>query len=470
MFSPASAVRRPPFGRRTHPGTQVSGRRTVRASDIADMSGAEKIHNLRVLLDTDHAVRQAWRLVQSTLLSPRYEYEASGPGPLAEELATWARECIGIQGHNRMMARPFERLVGERLPYIHFGYSYGEIEWFNARSPSTGKWRTYVRDVHDCDQSAHDGWDLECGRTLRGIYQRAVLGQTGRTYCERDKLWLMTFDQVGSDPEGLGLGRPCWFWYQSGKLAAESGAIAIERVGTPALKVRTDKVAAEEQGLLDQAKDEDGQPLEGTLWDGCIEDGIAQAENWLAHESSYVFDNPAVDISIFEGSGDLKLDQILRWMDACDARRTAAWLTGFLLTSGTDARQGAAQAGDEVQAGLFRRAAVQIAEDLATEWDRQVMAQAIEFGFGRDAVAHAPRLVQRGLDTDALIRSLNVLPDLKREGFVPNAALAVIARRILDAFRVYLPDGIEDGGVSTDPGAAADPGAMPAPGEGEVAA
>lgn len=424
---------RPLRGRRTHPGTRWTGYRPSRASDISGLTGRAKIDVFVEMVDTDPVIRRNWRLLQQTLLSAEYVYEPSGSGPLATKLAEYAREVIGIGGGPCMLRRSWETILAERLLYVLHGFRYGELVWRNAKSPTTGEWRTWLTDVLDCDPSAHDKWDMPDGRTLRGVVQASVPGQhgptglMGQTYCEVEKLWLLTLDKVGSDPEGLGLLRSAYTWWKGGKLTAEMTMIAIERFALPVIQITTDLESAKNQGIDQPLPGADG-PAPPTRFDQMVEDAEDQAANFAADEAGWIKDNVAARMAPFGAKDKLDLSGLIAFLDAADHRKSAAFLAGFMQLGVSDV---GSRAVGQVHESMFRRSCINVLDQVCATFDEQVMRQAIGFSFGPSAVPHAPRLKHKGLDVDALAEALPVLPDLYREGFIPDWARPQIAEQVL---------------------------------------
>lgn len=422
----------PTFGVTGHPGTHLSAGRVRRNSDIAELTGQAKYEEYNRLLDVDPTLRRAWRVMRQTLLSATWDFERVDDSLLALQVTSYLEEVLGVSGAPCMMRRSWEEVLGTQLLYTMHGFRYAEIEWTTAKSPSLGRLLVYVADLHDCDPQAHDQWIIRDGRTLEGIIQRATSGQPGPTAVDVDKLWLVSLDPVGSDPEGVGLLRSAWWWAKAHTMAANMLVTATERWALPTPRITVDYSVATEQGL-DNPLSPDDSPGGSTLLDAAIDAAKVQAENYVGGQQAYLIDNPAVSFNTF-GEGAFNPDGVLRFLEYADQQKAASTLTQFMSLGLSDV---GSRAVGQVHESVFRRSCINVLDQVAATWMQQVGRQLVVWNFGEAALAVMPKLVHRGLDVSELAEALAVLPDLKREGFIDEAAVGKIADRVVEHLGLY---------------------------------
>ncbi len=94
----------PRFRTRGITGTQISGGTITGKEQNAQLTGLNWVQEAEEMLRTDPIVRRSWHMLRQTLLPASWRFI---PGiendPVAEELARYAKECWGFDGHSGQM-------------------------------------------------------------------------------------------------------------------------------------------------------------------------------------------------------------------------------------------------------------------------------------------------------------------------------------------------------------------------------
>lgn len=184
------------------------------------------------------AVRSAVALKNQALLAVEWEFrppEGLENDPEAVALCNWVKKVWGG------MDRDWQACLANNLSsYMDVGFAYSEIVW----SPPTEDF-PYVglKDLAPCEQSAHFRWlTTKDGRTLLGVEQTPSLlaGSETGTSIPASKLFLLTFDQQGSDFNGRGLLRSCYEDYEELTHARDQRKVAAQRWAQPIVIIETD--------------------------------------------------------------------------------------------------------------------------------------------------------------------------------------------------------------------------------------
>ena len=108
-------------------GTQLSGGTISGYEQNTSLTGLSWVRAAEEMLRTDPVVRRSWHMLRQTLLSATWRFE---PGvendPISEELARYANEAFGFDGHSGQMSVSWEEQLGYLFEYVTIGYRYAE--------------------------------------------------------------------------------------------------------------------------------------------------------------------------------------------------------------------------------------------------------------------------------------------------------------------------------------------------------
>ena len=414
----------PRFGARGISGTQLSGGVIAKESN-AQLTGLNWVQEAEEMLRTDPIVRRSWHMLRQTLLSASWRFEPGVEGDLlAEELARYANECWGFDGHSGQMITSWEDQLSYLFEFVPVGYRYAE-EVYRVGPDSTGKVRVWLSHYADREPSAHGRWLSRDDQHLDGVMQNVVGGGKVPEPIPANKLLLLTLNRTGSNFEGVGMLRPVWWWWRTKQRVSNLMCVGLDRWAVPTPKVVVDRAVAEQIGLTD-----------GDI-DAMIDDAEAQAQAFISAEQSYLVENSAVKFDTYAATPNLYADGPINIITKCDSQIAAAFLAQFADLGNTET--GARSVG-EIHLSVFRRAAINLCDLVASQVsgvDRRgggTIGRLIRWNYGAVDPSKLPRLTHTGLDTDDLAESLAMLPGLVQAGLItPDDELERIIRAKLGA-------------------------------------
>ena len=414
----------PRFGARGISGTQLSGGVIAKESN-AQLTGLNWVQEAEEMLRTDPIVRRSWHMLRQTLLSASWRFEPGVEGDLlAEELARYANECWGFDGHSGQMITSWEDQLSYLFEFVPVGYRYAE-EVYRVGPDSTGKVRVWLSHYADREPSAHSRWLSRDDQHLDGVMQNVVGGGKVPEPIPANKLLLLTLNRTGSNFEGVGMLRPVWWWWRTKQRVSNLMCVGLDRWAVPTPKVVVDRAVAEQIGLTD-----------GDI-DAMIDDAEAQAQAFISAEQSYLVENSAVKFDTYAATPNLYADGPINIITKCDSQIAAAFLAQFADLGNTET--GARSVG-EIHLSVFRRAAINLCDLVASQVsgvDRRgggTIGRLIRWNYGAVDPSKLPKLTHTGLDTDDLAESLAMLPGLVQAGLItPDDELERIIRAKLGA-------------------------------------
>ena len=414
----------PRFGSRGISGTQLSYG-TIAKESNAQLTGLNWVQEAEEMLRTDPIVRRSWHMLRQTLLSATWRFEPGVEGDLmAEELARYANECWGFDGHSGQMITSWEDQLSYLWEFVPVGYRYAE-EIYRVGPDSTGKVRVWLSHYADREPSAHSRWLSRDDQHLDGVLQNMVGGGKTPEPIPANKLLLLTLNRTGSNFEGVGMLRPVWWWWRTKQRVSNLMCVGLDRWAVPTPKVVVDRAVAEQIGLTD-----------GDI-DAMIDDAEAQAQAFISAEQSYLVENSAVKFDTYAAQPNLYADGPINIITKCDSQIAAAFLSQFADLGNTET--GARSVG-EIPLSVFRRAAINLCDLVAAQVsgiDRRgggTIGRLIRWNYGAVDPSKLPKLTHTGLDTDDLADSLQMLPGLVQAGLItPDDDLERVIRAKLGA-------------------------------------
>ena len=414
----------PRFGSRGISGTQLSYG-TIAKESNAQLTGLNWVQEAEEMLRTDPIVRRSWHMLRQTLLSATWRFEPGVEGDLmAEELARYANECWGFDGHSGQMITSWEDQLSYLWEFVPVGYRYAE-EIYRVGPDSTGKVRVWLSHYADREPSAHSRWLSRDDQHLDGVLQNMVGGGKTPKPIPANKLLLLTLNRTGSNFEGVGMLRPVWWWWRTKQRVSNLMCVGLDRWAVPTPKVVVDRAVAEQIGLTD-----------GDI-DAMIDDAEAQAQAFISAEQSYLVENSAVKFDTYAAQPNLYADGPINIITKCDSQIAAAFLAQFADLGNTET--GARSVG-EIHLSVFRRAAINLCDLVAAQVsgiDRRgggTIGRLIRWNYGAVDPSKLPKLTHTGLDTDDLADSLQMLPGLVQAGLItPDDDLERVIRAKLGA-------------------------------------
>jgi hypothetical protein len=414
----------PRFSVRGITGTQLSGGMISGYERNASLTGLNWVREAEDMLRTDPVVRRSWHMLRQTLLSATWRFEAASEDPLCEELARYANEAFGFDGYAGQMAQSWEDQLSYLLEFVPLGYRYAE-EVYKVGPDYEGKTRVWLDLYADREPSAHLKWLSRDNQQLDGVLQHVVgVGKTPEPI-PSNKLILLTLNRTGSNFEGSGMLRPCWWWWRTKQKVSNLMCVGLDRWAIPTPRVKVDRSVAELQGLSDSDIN------------AMIDEAEAQAQAFLSAEQAYLIDNPVVSFDQYAATPNLYAQGPLDIIRECDNQISQAFLAQFANLGITDT--GSRSVG-EVHLSVFRRAAINLCDLVASAVsgvDRRgggTIGRLIRWNYGPIDPSKLPRLTHSGLDTDDLAESLAMLPQLVTSGLLtPDNELERAIRERLGA-------------------------------------
>lgn len=404
-------------------GTQLSAGYISGKERNSQLTGRSWTYECEDMIATDPILRRSWSFVKQTLLSAKWLWKAGDDSEEAKVYADFANRAFGFDGHSGMMSMSFEQQLSYLLEFIPLGFRYAE-EIYCVKADVDGTPRVWLDYFADREPTAHSQWLSRDGQQLDGVLQTMV-GMVTPEPIPATKLLLLTLNQTGSNFEGVGLLRPCWFWWKQKQKTATLMSIGVEKWCFPTPKIVVDREKAESAALDD-----------ATI-DTMIENAAQQAQAFVAMEQGFLIENPVVKFDSYGGSTGFDPQKALTVIQECDNQLQAAFMANLLNLGISET---GSRAVGEIHLSIFRRSCVNFL-DLVTSalsgQDRRAggtMARLINWNFGACELNKLPRLTHSGLTNDELTDSLASLPALVQASLLtPDSELERSIRQRIGA-------------------------------------
>lgn len=384
------------------PGTNLNGGTISGKEQNPRLTGRQWTLTAEDMLASDPIIRRSWALIKQTLLSAKWIFKAGVDGdPVSEELARFANEAFGFDGYSGMMDMTWEEQLGYLLEFVPMGWRYAE-ELYCCEPDSIGREKIFLKRFADREPTSHQRWLTADGVTLEGVMQNMVGGVQPEPI-PAGKMLLLTLNRTGSNFEGQGLLRPCWWWWSQKQRVANLMSIGVERWAIPTPKVVVDMEIAERSGFT-----------QGEIT-AMIQEAEAQARDYIAQEQGYLIENTAIKFDSFGSQGQFNPDGALKVIQECDNQISQAFFAQFMNLGISDT--GSRSVG-EVHLSVFRRACINYLDLVASAISGQdrrgggTIGRLINWNYGRIEATKLPKLTHMGLDNDELTDALNSLPAL----------------------------------------------------------
>lgn len=321
------------------------------------------------------------------------------------------------------MSLSWEQQLSYLWEFVPLGYRYAE-EVYRVGPDANGRVKVWLDRYADREPSAHQKWLSRDGQQLDGVYQDMV-GKIVPEPIPSNKMILLTLNKTGSNFEGVGMLRSCWWWWRTKQRVSNMMLVGLDRWAVPTPKVTVDRSVAEQQGYTQSDIE------------AMIDEAEAQAQNFLSSEQSYLVESSAVKFDNYSVMPNLYSQGPIDIITKCDSQIAAAFLAQFADLGNTET--GARSVG-EIHLSVFRRAAINLCDLIAgvvSGPDRRAagtIGRLIQWNYGPMDPSKLPRLTHLGLDTDDLAESMGMLPGLVQSGLLtPDDELERALRQRLGA-------------------------------------
>lgn len=404
-------------------GTQLSAGYISGKERNPQLTGRSWTYECEDMISTDPILRRSWSFVKQTLLSAKFLWKPGDDSDEAKIYAEFANRAFGFDGYPGMMAMSFEQQLSYLLEFIPMGFRYAE-EIYCIKPDQDGVPRVWLDFFADREPTAHNQWLSRDGQQLDGVLQN-MIGMISPEPIPSTKLLLLTLNQTGSNFEGQGLLRPCWFWWKQKQRTATLMSIGIEKWITPTPKIVVDREKAE------------GAALDDATIDEMISNAAAQAQAFVAMEQGFLVENPVVKFDSYGGSAGFDPQKALTVIQECDNQMQAAFMANLLNLGISET---GSRAVGEVHLSIFRRSCVNFLDLVCSALSGQdrraggTMARLITWNFGACQLNKLPKLTHSGLTNDELTDSLASLPALVQASLLtPDSELERSIRQRIGA-------------------------------------
>ena len=252
-------------------------------------------------------------MLRQTLLSASWRFESARIGdPVCDELARFANECFGFDGYSGQMSLSWEQQLSYLWEFVPLGYRYAE-EVYRVGPDANGRIKVWLDRYADREPSAHQKWLSRDGQQLDGVYQDMV-GKIVPEPIPSNKMILLTLNKTGSNFEGVGMLRSCWWWWRTKQRVSNMMLVGLDRWAVPTPKVTVDRSVAEQQGYTQSDIE------------AMIDEAEAQAQNFLSSEQSYLVESSAVKFDNYSVMPNLYSQGPIDIITKCDSQIAAAFL------------------------------------------------------------------------------------------------------------------------------------------------
>ena len=341
---------RPDYDEHGIAGTRITGGRIWQYEENTELVGRLWVDAVERMRRTDPVVRQCCWALEQTLMSARWRFqEPANPTPAAVEATAYLNEAFGFDGRRPRLRGGFEPYLTQILKFLPLGWRYLE-EVYRVED---GK--VWLDRYADREPIAHSRWLTTESGELAGVEQYRSYGvngygvPSGNPTIPANKLVLFTVDRTGSNFEGLGLLRPCYFPWKLKKHAWDMIAIALERFAVPTPRVKINREVLRQQGYSDPQITE-------------IRDkALANAKALTSHELGYLVEVEGLTFETF-GDGVFDPSDALTVVDKTNEEIVSAFLLSFARLGVNDT---GSRAVGEVQEAFFRRLAINVLDYVA---------------------------------------------------------------------------------------------------------
>jgi len=373
--------------------------------------GRLRYEAFETMLQTDPVLARSFYLLRNTLLSSQFKFMPADPND--EESQTYAKfmnKALGLGGETSMLRdNSFESILDTALLYLPMGFRYMECIYYVGKDDK-GNDRVWLANLADREPTAHYKWVSENGTDLSSVQQLTMVGGIPSEPIPADKILLFTNNKTGSNFEGVGLLRPCYFWFNQKQSLANLAGLGFSRwtAPTPVIKISREAVEA------GRYSDEDVDTM--------IQNAAIQASNYASLEQSFLVSNSVVSFEVFGGSSSgFDAGQLKDYLQHIDQQMSDAFLQNFLNLGFSST--GSRSVG-EVHSEYFRLACLNTLEYICSVFNGKnrsgagLVGRLLGYNFGEVPYNKYPRLIAYGLDTDELSKSLFSLPQLVQSGLL----------------------------------------------------
>lgn len=284
------------------PGTESYGG-YPREESLRELQGkrrAEIYDEMR----NDYQAKMCLSAVRNPLLAATWEIEPADQSDESKRDAELIEQIL----FKDMLRPTWKKFLSETLSLTDKGHSVFEtVHSAVVNQPKFGSYNG-IKTLGFRSQKTIERWnlDLETGE-LKSITQIAMGDLARQVEIPAEFLLVFSLNQEGSNYEGISLLRPCYGPWLRKKVYLKINAIGVERsaLGSPLVKVPTNKIDTPEFDLMERALESYGSSERGYLM---------YPEGWELDLKSNAYDPSKVEASI----------------DAEDKRMTKAFLANFL--------------------------------------------------------------------------------------------------------------------------------------------
>jgi hypothetical protein len=362
---------------------------------------AARARQFRDMIATDGKLAGAYALILHTLKSAEWRWVAPrGSNANAARNAEFLNCAFGLDGHSGMMLEPWEVQLERLLAFVWAGWSMAEPVYYFR----DGSW--WLREFRDREPESFVRWVWDESGDMAGMVQ--FVDSIGHLEREVDgnKLVVVTLFRTGDNLNGRSLFRPCWGAYQLKLHALKQLGYGLDRWAVPFPVVESDWVAAQAAGMMiEDFKAELAQQQ-------------AVASRLQSRDAAYATSSPFVRMGVLgEGAFDpTKIQVVLNMLN--EEMLTA--VGAQFLQLGVGGQEGSRSIG-EVHESTFRRGAINLLDLVANAVGGSERpgggtgATLLRWEYYHPTVCppeEMPVLEHRGLKAQALIKALNVIPNL----------------------------------------------------------
>jgi len=404
-------AKKPDYSVRSIPGTNLLSNYPIGKEKNPILLGRNKAEIFDEMLSTDPAISRAYTLLRQTLTSATFKFiPASEDDEQSMALCKFMNQVFGLGGEvSYLQEGSFESILEQICLYLPYGYQYLE-EIYYQHKDQEGNDRVFLKTLAHCEATAHLRWGSDDGRNLSYIQQLSSVGGVNSEKIPANKVLLFVLNKSGSNFEGVGLLRPCYYYWREKQSILNIASLGISRWAAPTPVLSIDRTAVEAIGYSDEEVSQ------------MIEQAAQQAANYSALEQSFLIENQVIKFQVFGGSSSgFDLSQVNEYIQTLDNQIASAFLSNFMNLGIT---QTGARAVGTIHQEFFILSCINILEYICSiigGADRPgagLVGRLIKFNFGDIPLSKYPKLVAGGLDSDELGRQLFNLPTLVQSGLL----------------------------------------------------
>ena len=361
------------------------------------------------MLRTDPKLAGVSRILRHALLSATWEVVPGDDSSEARRNADLVRDALGLDGHaSHLASGSFENELSKMLPFLDVGFRVLEEVYYIGREG-----RAWLAGWGDTEPESVQEWRRGDDGQLAQVIQDRVAGSVREPEpIPAYKCLVLSHGRTGDNYEGVGLLRPCWYWWRLKTHVLDQISVGAERWANPTPHAIVDRQAGRELGYTDDEISEQIAAVEEYV-SGYVSDG-----------ESYLLSQPAVKLEAF-GAGAYDPAGMLSVVNQANQEMASAYTAHFVELGLGDV---GSRAVGQVHWNAWRMSMVNVLDYIAQTLGGPsrpgggTLARLIAFNFyppgTTPAPAKLPRLVHRGLDVDGLADALGTLPSLVSAGLL----------------------------------------------------